>query len=242
MTALLFTLPVATKNCRTCGEAKTLDRFYAAKSNRDGLNTQCKACFGAACKARYEANPEPARARSRAFEAANPEIARARKSAAYQANREEWSARNKAWREANPERKRTIDREWSERNRERKAAVNKAWRAENLDTTRSKKREYILRTKYGIGTVQYEELLRLQGGGCAICGSRRPGGPKNRSFAVDHHHATGAVRGLLCFHCNTAIGHLREDPELLQRAIEYLDDTPLFAGAANDQTDKAETG
>ncbi len=40
---------------------------------------------------------------------------------------------------------------------------------------------------------------------------------------VDHDHTTGEVRGLLCHNCNRAIGLLREDPERLRRAIEYLE-------------------
>lgn len=39
---------------------------------------------------------------------------------------------------------------------------------------------------------------------------------------VDHDHTTGEVRGLLCHSCNVAIGHLREDPESMRRAIDYL--------------------
>lgn len=39
---------------------------------------------------------------------------------------------------------------------------------------------------------------------------------------VDHCHTTGKVRGILCGNCNTGLGHFKDSPMLLQRAIEYL--------------------
>ncbi len=75
-----------------------------------------------------------------------------------------------------------------------------------------------LRT-FGVSPERYAELLELQGGGCAICGeSERLG----TSFSVDHDHKTGMVRGLLCRACNAAIGGLKDDVAVLQRAIDYL--------------------
>jgi len=71
---------------------------------------------------------------------------------------------------------------------------------------------------YGVSRAQYEAMLESQGGMCAICG----GPPGVRSLAVDHDHETKRVRGLLCSGCNTGIGGLRENPELLGRAIDYL--------------------
>lgn len=44
-------------------------------------------------------------------------------------------------------------------------------------------------------------MLTAQGGGCAICGAK----PKTRRLHVDHDHASGAVRGLLCHRCNRAL-------------------------------------
>lgn len=56
---------------------------------------------------------------------------------------------------------------------------------------------------------------------CEICG--RPDGGNGKPLAVDHCHVTGHVRGLLCMLCNTALGKLQDSPDLLRKAIEYLE-------------------
>jgi len=73
--------------------------------------------------------------------------------------------------------------------------------------------------EYGITLRRYLEMLKNQGGRCAIC----KGPPQdNKRLAVDHCHVTGAVRGLLCRSCNTAIGNMKDDPELLELAAAYV--------------------
>lgn len=74
---------------------------------------------------------------------------------------------------------------------------------------------------HGISVEQFEAMLARQGGVCAIC--KRPQTVKRRRrLSIDHCHKTGVIRGLLCDQCNTGIGNLREDPAVLQAAIEYL--------------------
>ena len=84
-----------------------------------------------------------------------------------------------------------------------------------------------LRRRFGISLFDYSQMLLAQGGKCAICGGtdggHRNGDPK--ALAVDHCHTTGKVRGLLCEACNTGIGKLKEDVEILQSAIRYLNAT-----------------
>jgi hypothetical protein len=77
---------------------------------------------------------------------------------------------------------------------------------------------------YGLTEHQYEALIEQQGGGCAIC-SRPPA--TTRRLAIDHDHATGIVRGILCGRCNTALGLFDDNPQLLREAIAYLDTTPF---------------
>jgi hypothetical protein len=79
---------------------------------------------------------------------------------------------------------------------------------------------------HGVDAPRYQEMLREQNGVCAIC--RRPethrdgASGKSKDLAVDHDHATGKVRALLCSACNTALGLFNDDADLLGKAIEYL--------------------
>lgn len=92
--------------------------------------------------------------------------------------------------------------------------------AKGYPEQRKRARErYWLKT-YGLTSADVEALLDKQGGGCAICGSRN--WPEWGKPVVDHDHATGEVRGLLCVSCNAGVGQLRDDPELLRKALEYL--------------------
>lgn len=82
-------------------------------------------------------------------------------------------------------------------------------------------REWNLRTSYGIGIEDYDRMLTEQDGGCATCGKPEAESWRRR-LCVDHCHATGQVRGLLCANCNRAIGLASDDPELLDRMAAYL--------------------
>lgn len=82
---------------------------------------------------------------------------------------------------------------------------------------------------YRITSADYDEMLKQQGGGCAICGrppELRIQGRTRRLTAylhVDHDHITGKVRALLCDGCNHGIGSFGEDAERLRKAAEYIE-------------------
>jgi hypothetical protein len=84
--------------------------------------------------------------------------------------------------------------------------------------------------RYGLTAAQYDRLYRAQDGRCYIC-QRATG--KTRRLSVDHDHAIGdrleAVRALLCRPCNNILGHLRDDPAALARAIEVITSMPAQA-------------
>lgn len=66
--------------------------------------------------------------------------------------------------------------------------------------------------------ITLEDVLALrerQAGRCAIC-------RREKKLVVDHDHATGRVRGLLCNGCNRALGYVEDNVETLKSAIEYL--------------------
>jgi len=77
-----------------------------------------------------------------------------------------------------------------------------------------------LKRKYGMTLEDYDDLLKTQNGACAICQQSEP--INSRRLAVDHDHITGEVRGLLCSQCNRGIGYLKDDPDILEAAAQYL--------------------
>lgn len=76
----------------------------------------------------------------------------------------------------------------------------------------------------GFGIDQYIEMLEAQDHKCAICGQPETMVKRGKKLhmAVDHDHATGKVRALLCHSCNTGLGKFRDDTSLLALAIAYL--------------------
>lgn len=75
--------------------------------------------------------------------------------------------------------------------------------------------------RYKISVEEYRKMFEVQQSLCAIC--MKPETIKNKVLSVDHDHKTGKVRGLLCGHCNRALGYLREDLSLLPKIQEYLE-------------------
>jgi hypothetical protein len=83
-----------------------------------------------------------------------------------------------------------------------------------------KNRERKLKSRYGITIEEYNHLLKKQRGRCAIC--KLSEDEHTNSLAVDHCHSTGKVRGLLCTSCNVALGHFKDKPLLMYKAVLYL--------------------
>lgn len=134
------------------------------------------------------------------------------------------------WRKNNPEEARAIGRrKWEaikadperlERHRAYHAEHKREWAKANRDRARRNQRNSFIRTHFGLEPEDYDRMLAEQGGVCAIC----RGGPvgRHKYLCVDHDHATGAVRGLLCDKCNRAIGLLGDSAERLSTALAYL--------------------
>ncbi len=88
-------------------------------------------------------------------------------------------------------------------------------------------RDHQLQRQFGINLEEFNDILKEQGGVCAIC--KQPETRvdtrhnKLRDICVDHDHTTGKVRGLLCAECNTTLGRVKDSIEILQSAIAYLE-------------------
>ena len=91
---------------------------------------------------------------------------------------------------------------------------SKDWYENNKDRVRDR----LYQKSYGITLDDYNALSESQNHVCAICETNKG----KRRMAVDHCHDTGKIRGLLCKDCNTGIGNLNDDPNLLHKALEYL--------------------
>ena len=107
---------------------------------------------------------------------------------------------------------------WRVKNRSEYNNYAAAWRAKNP----GKQHATDIKRNYGLHVDKYNEMLVAQDYGCKICRKRHnPDVLKGRLF-VDHDHATGKVRGLLCVNCNTALGHTDDRIDILEKAIAYL--------------------
>jgi hypothetical protein len=99
-------------------------------------------------------------------------------------------------------------------------AKNKKWRENNPDKVKehmSSRIWYKRKINYGLTKEQFFEIMKIQEEKCAICGT----GIDERCH-VDHCHNTNVIRGLLCNTCNTGIGMLQDNPDILEAAAIYL--------------------
>lgn len=119
-------------------------------------------------------------------------------------------------RRSNPKRHRQLAAELKARNPERYAKY--AFDAQLVKACR----------RAGITVERYRNELARQRGVCAICGSPQRDARMKR-LVIDHDHVTGDFRGLLCSHCNSALGQFGDNEAIMEEAIAYLRRTrPLF--------------
>ena len=74
-------------------------------------------------------------------------------------------------------------------------------------------------SKFGLSEEEYIAMGEKQNWLCAVCNT-----DIRNSKYIDHDHASGRVRKLLCFHCNVGLGHFRDSKDLLESAIRYIQD------------------
>lgn len=90
-----------------------------------------------------------------------------------------------------------------------------------IEEWKETQRQYWLKSQYGLSLNDYNNLLKQQKHQCAICETDEVDAFKGLLF-VDHCHTSGKVRGLLCHHCNTALGKFKDSERILSKAIEYV--------------------
>lgn len=119
---------------------------------------------------------------------------------------------------------------WHEHLRRKKDESAKDWnarqRANRIAANPRMESDRNIKRRFGITREQYDEKLKSQNGGCAICGQKETAlnGVTGtiKLLAVDHCHTTNKVRALLCGRCNTTLGKVDDNIELLQSMIDYL--------------------
>lgn len=142
--------------------------------------------------------------------------------------------RHTEWVEANPEKIAAIDKRYLQNNKDAKNIKIKEWCKRNPDKVKAKRDRWknnnpdkvkssALKSNYGIDLQTYNIMFISQGGCCAICKTHQD--KLKVPLCVDHCHTTGKVRGLLCKRCNSGIGFLNDDKQLVANALKYLHET-----------------
>lgn len=114
------------------------------------------------------------------------------------------------------EKEREHNKEYYQKHKSKLYKISSKW----VKSPKGKKyaRKYRLKIRYGLTLKEYDKIFEQQGGVCVIC--KQP--QLHKRLAVDHNHKTGKVRGLLCFSCNSIVGHLEKNPGLIINFIRYL--------------------
>lgn len=163
----------------------------------------------------------------------------------YAEHRDEKLSASRRWQQEHAEEKKKYLREyyaankhkWNKRTPEQREKYNANRRAKYRDDPQYRDQQKMLvkagreksphvrhahqLRRFGLTLADYNRMLAEQNGCCAIC--RNPQADKRtKRYHVDHCHATGRVRGLLCSSCNLGLGKFHDDAERLERAVVYL--------------------
>ena len=83
-------------------------------------------------------------------------------------------------------------------------------------------RLYRIKQNYKVEPEVIMEFMDKQKGCCAICGNSLVYPNSRKSYHIDHCHNTDVIRGLLCSDCNKGIGFLKDNPDIILKALNYL--------------------
>ena len=189
------------KTCKICGEEKPLNEYHKKKDTKDGHDSRCKKCKSEKAKDYYSENKDKILECQKEYHSENRDKSLERSKKYYYENKDKISEKKKEYYFENRDKRLEQMKDYYHENRERKKCLR-------------------LQRKYGITLDEYNQMFTDQNGCCAICGKHNK--EKTRSLAVDHDHETGEVRELLCTSCNTSLGLLQENEEILLSMLAYI--------------------
>jgi hypothetical protein len=104
--------------------------------------------------------------------------------------------------------------------------MQRRWRegggtAAEYQRNKDKYRDTYMRRTYGVSLEDYNQMTEQQQGVCYVCNGPPKGGKR---LAIDHCHKTGNVRKLLCTNCNTVLGLVNEDVNIMNKLIDYIEE------------------
>jgi hypothetical protein len=108
-----------------------------------------------------------------------------------------------------------------EKERERVKKYRQQLRDTNPQKLVLSNRKTKLKRAYGIGLEEYDKMLKAQNYKCAVCGIKQEEAGK-KGLVVDHCHDSGKIRALLCSNCNSSLGLLKEDLQVLESLKNYI--------------------
>lgn len=127
------------------------------------------------------------------------------------------------------EKRAAYDKKYHETNREKKLAYQKKYREDNREkliaykvANREKISEQQRKRKYGLSQQDWDVMFEAQGRKCKGCETDTPG--SKYGWHTDHCHTTNKVRGILCHHCNLALGNVKDSISTLRRLASYLEE------------------
>ncbi len=117
------------------------------------------------------------------------------------------------WRKKNRIAVRLYQKKWAEDNKELVSFYRKDWNLRN----RHRRRDFNVRSKYGIRYNDVKKIFRSQNRQCAGCLRKLTLDTIN----VDHCHKSSKVRGLLCHQCNISLGLMKDNPIAIRNLAKY---------------------
>lgn len=142
------------------------------------------------------------------------------------------AASNQKWREGNAEERAQYKREYNARpevQERRRELQREAWKLVPAEKKKERNRRWLIR-RYGMQPEDFDAMMKNQNSGCAICRVTLDLKSKDTALRphIDHDHALGHVRGILCGRCNSGIGQFQDRSGLLREAADYLDRTIII--------------